>query len=458
VDLDRLSPDDLLELAASRHAAVPMQLGALLTFDPHQAPSCDALARTLAVRCTELPRLTCHLHRTGPGAGPPVWLPDPCFDVARHVDVEQVGERAVAPDGHPGRALLDRLADLVLEPLPLDRPPWRMVVLSRDDRAVGLVVVLHHVLADGVGGLALLAALAEPQGDAAALAGQPQHPPRLPPSPALHWSEAAVDAWRRRAAGVRAMPETLRRTRAGLHELGAHRLRLAGRTSLLAPTGPRRRVDLVDLALPDARRAATARGATVTELVLVAVAAALHHVLAARGDLLPELVISVPVSARPGPGPEQGNAVGVVPVRVPVHATPEARLAAVQAQLSVMRAGRRGSSAAVLAPGFRLLARAGAVQWFVRHQRLVHTFATSVRGPAGPLVDAGGRVARVVPLAVNPGNVTVSFDVLSACGRLVVAVVSDPSVVPEHHQLRQVLEEELTSLCAEPREKASAHG
>jgi WS/DGAT/MGAT family acyltransferase len=457
VELDRLSADDLLELAASRHAAVPMQLGALVTFDPGRAPSSDALTGTLAVRCATVPRLSCHLQRRGPGSGPPVWLPDPAFDLGRHLVVERVEDGSVSQDGRPADELLDRFADLVLEPLPLDRPLWRMTVMARDDRAVAVVVVLHHVLADGIGGLALLEALTDPAGRAVQPT-PPTHPPRLQTGPAPSWRQVTADAWRLRASRVRAVPDALRRTRSGLRELGAGRLRLAGRTTLLAPTGPERRVDLVDVALADVRRAASARGATVTELVLVAVAGALRHVLVGRGELLPELVVSVPVSARPGSGPELGNAVGVVPVRVPVHATRQRRLAAVQAQLAMMRRGRRGSSSAVLSPGFRLLALAGAMQWFVRHQRLVHTFATSIRGPQGPVAIAGGRVARIVPLAVNPGNVTVSFDVLSACGRLVVAIVSDPEQVPERRTVRQALEDELAALCAGARESVSADG
>jgi hypothetical protein len=55
-------------------------------------------------------------------------------------------------------------------------------------------------------------------------------------------------------------------------------------------------------------------------------------------------------------------------------------------------------------------------------------------------------VERIVPLAVNRGNVTVSFDVLSAGGRLVTSIDSDPDRVPDHGLLREAVEAELESV------------
>jgi len=73
----------------------------------------------------------------------------------------------------------------------------------------------------------------------------------------------------------------------------------------------------------------------------------------------------------------------------------------------------------------------GAFQRFVDSQRLVHTFVTNVRGPQRRLRLAGADVVAVVPAAVNPGNVAVSFGVLSYAGALAVTLVCDPDLVPE---------------------------
>ena len=80
---------------------------------------------------------------------------------------------------------------------------------------------------------------------------------------------------------------------------------------------------------------------------------------------------------------------------------------------------------------FRGLAAVHLGQFFVDHQRLVHTFETNLRGPDQHLWVAGCRVERIVPVAVNPGNVGVSFDVLSYAGTLGITIVSDPAQVPD---------------------------
>jgi hypothetical protein len=97
---------------------------------------------------------------------------------------------------------------------------------------------------------------------------------------------------------------------------------------------------------------------------------------------------------------------------------------------------------------FRWLARAGAFRWFIERQRLVHAFVTNVRGPAGPIHVGGCRVSRIVPVAVTPGNTTVTFDVLSYDGRLGVTVVTDPATVPDRALLADRLGARLDELIA----------
>ena len=128
-------------------------------------------------------------------------------------------------------------------------------------------------------------------------------------------------------------------------------------------------------------------------------------------------------------------------------AVPDAatRLAALVAERDRVRGPARGGSAAVLTPAFRGLAAVGAFQAFVDHQRLVHTFVTNVRGPAHRMSVAGAEVVAVLPVAVNPGNVAVSFDVLSYAGTLAVTLVCDPGLVPESAWLAQRVTAGLTA-------------
>lgn len=363
----------------------------------------------------------------------------PGADPERHLDVTPLPTPADG-DG-PDDPALRSAVDLLLHRLPPDRPLWRARVLrSGAGLATHLVIVMHHALADGMGGLAVLAALVDGSAPGPAVAAGAR------PMPAAR--ELARDAWAERVQGLTAAPDHARRLVSGLRELGAGPPRLAGRTGLLAPTSDRRRADVAEVDLDRVVAAARACGVTVNDVVVVAVARALQRLLARRGDPLRELVVSVPVSARGSTTvAELGNRVGVLPVTVPLAADRRAQLQAVTIQRARLGVGAtRGSSGVALAAGFRMLAAVGLFEPFVNRQRLVHTFLTNLRGPTEPIRLAGARVTRVVPLATTPGNVTVSFDVLSVAGRLVVTVMSDPTRLPEHALLRDALQAELDGL------------
>jgi diacylglycerol O-acyltransferase / wax synthase len=106
----------------------------------------------LADRVCAIPRLRQQLVLTPPGCGRPVWVDDPQFDVARHV--HQV---ACSPPGDQD-ALLRAAAGVVAVPLPPGQPLWpATIVTGLAGGACAVIVVFHHVLADGMGGLAVLA-------------------------------------------------------------------------------------------------------------------------------------------------------------------------------------------------------------------------------------------------------------------------------------------------------------
>ena len=101
---------------------------------------------------------------------------------------------------------------------------------------------------------------------------------------------------------------------------------------------------------------ARARG-TVNDVVLATVAGALRDMLAARGEQLREVTISVLVSARSGTsGGELGNQVGVMPVTAPTDGDLGERVTRIAAITRKRKSRARGSSAAVLVPAFLLLA------------------------------------------------------------------------------------------------------
>ena len=59
-------------------------------------------------------------------------------------------------------AVWDTSMTVAVQRLPWHRPLWRLTAITgSEDTPVALVVVFHHVLADGIGGLAVLARLVD---------------------------------------------------------------------------------------------------------------------------------------------------------------------------------------------------------------------------------------------------------------------------------------------------------
>lgn len=264
----------------------------------------------------------------------------------------------------------------------------------------------------------------------------------------------ARDAWAGRVSRLASAAGGLRRLRQGVAELGGVKLphKLAP-TSLIQPTGPRRRLDVVSADLAAIREAAHAFGGTVNDLLLGVVAGALRDLLASRGEQLPEVTVSVPISARPATTPGQlGNQLGVMMVRLPADGDLGGRVGRIAAITLTRKSRARGASAALFVPGFLLLARSGVLRWFVNHQRRVHTFVTNLRGPAQPVTFAGAPVRAAAAIPATAGNVTVTFAALSYAGNLRVTVLSDPGRMPDVAVLVAALRHGLSGAAGAPHE------
>lgn len=153
--VDRASPADLMQLATDVGPA-PMHVGAMLVLGTGPGFSVQDAQRLLGERVRAVPRLRQRLRRAPPGCGRPFWADDPAFDLRHHV------RQLPCPPPGDQRALLDVAAAVTREPLPLSRPLWSATfVTGLADGGTGLVIVMNHVLADGIGGLAVLARLVD---------------------------------------------------------------------------------------------------------------------------------------------------------------------------------------------------------------------------------------------------------------------------------------------------------
>jgi diacylglycerol O-acyltransferase len=339
-------------------------------------------------------------------------------------------------------------------PCPGPGPLWSATfVTGLADGGTGLLVIMDHVLADGIAGLAVLGTLVDHVAETAEARTS-----RFP-EPAPRARELAVDAWRGRLRWARPsepcaprQEHALRRIREGIAELGGARPpRRLPATSLNRPVGPRRRLDVVAVDLAAIRDLGHAHDGTVNDVVLAAVAGALRTLLATRGEQLGEITITVPVAARRAvTGGELGNQIGIMPVTVPATSDFGTRIARTAEIARERKSRARGASAALFVPAFLLLAHTGLLHWFANHQRVVQTFVTNLRGPDGPLTFSGAEVQAIIPIPSTTGNVTVTFAASSYAGTLRITILSDPAHMPDAPALAAALRHELSAPLVAP--------
>ena len=109
-------------------------------------PDMDHFRAQLAYTVATVPRLMEHVVGGVGRLSPPVWRPDPEFDLDHHVRV-----MALPPPGTM-RQLLDAVAQIYQDPYDRTRPLWMMYVIGglEGGRAASIFKI-HHAVADGTG-------------------------------------------------------------------------------------------------------------------------------------------------------------------------------------------------------------------------------------------------------------------------------------------------------------------
>lgn len=430
VHIDRLTALDAGNLRVEDHG-VPMHVAGLAIVDggPLRDATghidCAAIRAHVDRRTRSAPRLRQRLNGTPRGAGLPIWVEDPAFDIVNHVKFQEL------PGAADEEALLGACAALNEPPLNRSHPLWEMWLLSGSpDGSVAVLVRLHHVLADGVAALDLLGALF----DGTAHQQRPPAPQQASSTDVLprdlyqdrllsaaNTVEKSAAKLRHPVAIVRRFGSRLQQVRRLLQEGTAPTI------SLNRPVGAHRQLTLVRADLGRASLVAHLHRGTVNDLVLAALGGGARRILDSRGELTPGLVLKVSEAAslrRHDAGQAVGNQVGIRIIPLPLDEPDAARRLT---EIARGTAARR--SEAPYQPGGRILQR-----WMVRvmfRQRMVNVLASNLPGPAAPIIFAGARVRELFQIGLVQGNIGLSVGVLSYAGRLNFDIVADADTVPD---------------------------
>jgi diacylglycerol O-acyltransferase / wax synthase len=430
--MERLTAEDRLILWPDE--VWPQDVGAVGVLDGTSLLDSEGRFRIEAVkqavegRLHLLPRFRQVLYVPRRGLGGPLWVDAPAFDLSDHVRVERL--HAPADEGE----LLRAVARLRRRRLDKSRPLWEMWFLTGLPAGrIGWFVRLHHVVADGVAGVAELGALLDTAPSSITTQAQPWAPEPWPSA-----RDLLLDNLQRRIAKLRGALRVaahpagiLGRARAAMPALRELLAEKPGpQTSLNRVIGQDRTMALVRSSLEQVSEVAHSHGATVNDVLLTVIAGGLRGLLGSRGEPIEGVIlpIYVPISLRRGrPGQQGGNLISQMVVPLPLGiADPGLRLQ----QTAAETAKRKSIDRPSLGTMFHSKLVRGAMLKLIIRQR-VNVVSADLPGPQTPLYFAGARLLELFPLLNLLGTESLGVGGLSYAGQFNVMAVGDADIYPD---------------------------
>ncbi len=427
-----------------------MHVGWMATFAPPEhgpRPDFDALFSHVSGRLHRAPRFRQRLAPDALGLHSPLWVDDEGFDPAEHI------HRSAAED-------IRQLADAVMsEPLDRDRPLWEFWIADRlADGRLGLVGKAHHCMVDGIAAVELGSLLLDFEPEPPAAEPDGRWLPAPVPGGVELLARGALDLTRQQL-GLLKLPLMLARKPLALPAFGWRAMRSVAATALpVAPSSPlndagssRRHLATLRRPLADLRRIRKARGSTVNDVVLAAVAGALRRHAERRGEAPVDLKSMVPVNVRADDAGALGNRISFLFVELPVSlADPTARLMTVNhAMAKGKKAGRHEDADAAL----KVIAHAPKpVQKAAAHAlaspRAYNLVVSNIPGPRLPMYLRGCRLLDAFPVVPLSNRHALSVGMTTIGEQACFGLYADPETLPDADALAGDLDAAIDELLA----------
>ena len=394
----------------------------------------------------------------------PTWEYDPHFDIHRHIF-----RATVDPPG--GEAQLEMLAGRILSHV-MDRskPLWDIHVVEGLQEGHGaLIVRVHHSLADGISGAALMKVMLDPTPEGSRVTPKRRlRAPRRKPSE-FSLADTVTDTVRSSVEGLIAVEASLLGLADSISGNGMP-LALPGLLSLLPemavsverlpfnkPCGGDRKFCWAEFSLADVQAIREAAGGTVNDVILTVLTRALaRYVKRHRQTVVNRFVrIVCPVNLRHGEqNGDLGNQISFMPVELPMDVrSPVEMLRAVAMRTEIMKRSRAadlvGLAAACIAavpPPLQALFWQGISQVTLPIP-LLNMICTNIPGSPVPLYAAGRRMIAAYPQVPTGYELGIGCAVQSYDGKLFFGLIADAGVAPDVHRLRDFLQRSFQELC-----------
>jgi diacylglycerol O-acyltransferase len=430
--IERLTAED--ELMLWPDEVWPQDIGALVLMEsghlvgPDGAFRIEAAQQAVEGRLHLVPRFRQLLYEPPRHLGGPLWIDAPAFDIRDHVFAQHVP----APGDEP--TLLASVERIRRRRLDRSRPLWEMWFLTGLHAGrVALFVRMHHCIADGMAGVATMAAFLDTSRHAAVSAQE-----RWVAKPRPTEEQLREDLLSRRRAARRsrfsAVAHPFRSARQLIRAWPAIQELLAERslpaTSLARVVGPDRRLALVRSDLAAIRDMAHASSAKVNDVLLTVIAGGVRALLESRGELHEGQVVRiyVPISLHAGDRAEaRGNLIAQMVVELPVgEPDPAVCLRRIAVETTARKARSRPTLGKVPHRG-----RAGRLFLRLIDRQHVNVSSADIPGPSVPLYFAGGRLLEVFPMVQLVGKNSLSVGAMSYGGGFNMMVVADRDGYPD---------------------------
>jgi diacylglycerol O-acyltransferase len=466
----RLSSTDAAFLYLERKE-IPLHIAAVCIFEG-EIPF-DEFVRTIDSRLHLLPRYRQVIVEPPFHLGYPNWEDDRRFNIRRHIFRVRV-------DAPGGRAQLEKLVSRILSQV-MDRskPLWDLHVIDGLEGGRGAVVVrMHHALADGVAGIAILRIML----DTSPVLPRRVVKPRYRPQPAVEGDRSIVNALTSAvhnslenliaAEGVlldfsRTLTDD--RTQDALQKLIGLFPEFAASSDRFVfnrPCGGERRFCWTEFPLAEVQAIREAVGGTVNDVILTALARAVTRYVRAHGETVAGRFLRVvcPVNVRQDGGESLGNRITFMPVALPLGvAGPIRTLHQVAARTEIMKNARAAHLVALLAS---CLGAAPpplqALFWRTVPQiplpvPLLHMICTNIAGSPTPLYSVGRRMIASYPHVPTGYELGVNCAVQSYNGQLFCGFTADAQVVPDAGRLRDFMRAGFAELARAACRKRAPH-
>lgn len=399
----------------------------------------------LAGRLARVPDLRERVHVPKPLGGRPLWVDDDQFDIRRHV------HQTTVPVPGGDAELVETATGLYNRLLDRRRPLWELWLLNglNDDR-IGVLLKLHHAVADGLGAVAIMGSLFDFE-------------PDVPEPAAVRWiPEATPGTWALLRDSLSSKARGLGRAMAKLaHPSQAARgvrafanmtrgyfgRRGAPGSSLNQPVQAGRLIRYLRLDLALMKRVVHAHDGKVNDVVLTLWTGGLRHLLESRGEPVAgvELITGMATTLRSETDSETiDNRVGTMVLSLPVHEP------VVQSRLDrIVETTQDAKEMQQPAATMGYLAGLAATpigKYFTAHQHASNTIVTNVIGPPVPVYLLGARVIEILPIIELVGNIGLTLAAFSYDGQMFMVVTADAEGFPDIDALMEGMEQDWHTL------------